>query len=307
MRSNWVRITLPFIVLLVAALACDVPGLSNNENKEEDLNATETMQALATEVAGTLEPDDGKEASSEVEEAETDDEEAGEASDAPVVSATPTLGLPMVSVSADTNCRSGPGDVYDYLGALIVGEEALVTGKLANESFWYIENPDAPPPYCWIWGMYASVTGDKSGIPVLTPPPTPTLVYTSTPTNTPSPTPEPMDFVLTFQIYRSSCEVIFIRIKNTGNVNLESFSYSVHVPQTGHTRSGQRNFLADTPLCGFTHKENVPPGAHEYLHPSAALSSSGTTTFEISLVICTENDLGGFCQQAYLEETIQNP
>jgi hypothetical protein len=132
------------------------------------------MQALGTVVFRTLEPGEDA-ADSDAEEGTDEDEpEAAAPSDTPEPTATATLGPPMLSVSVDTNCRFGPGDVYDFLGALLVGEEALVTGKLSDESFWYIENPDAPPPYCWVWGMYASIRGDKSGIPILTPPPTPT-------------------------------------------------------------------------------------------------------------------------------------
>jgi len=154
-------------LLVLAILAC-------GPNRSAEQAATETMQALGTVVAQTMEAggDTGDQDSPESPDASGPD--AVIPSDTPEPSATATLGAPMLSVSVDTNCRFGPGDVYDYLGALLVGEEALVTGKLADESFWYIENPDAPPPHCWVWGMYASISGDKSGVPVLTPPPTPT-------------------------------------------------------------------------------------------------------------------------------------
>jgi hypothetical protein len=167
--------------LLVASLGCDLPVESSRQGG--NFEATLTMQALATQVAGTLEPGmeiggGGDSGDDSVEGSEAESPQAGET---PTITVTPTLGAPIVHVSVDTNCRFGPGDVYDYQGALLVGEESEVAGKLADESFWYIENPDAPPPYCWIWGAYASITGDKSGIPILTPPPTPTPEYTPTP------------------------------------------------------------------------------------------------------------------------------
>ncbi len=178
-----VRYMYPVVVLaalLITSLACDLPVEFSAQG--ENLGATQTLQALATQVAGTQESKaesaDEKPSADEPAAAESEGEAA---TLTPTITLTPTLRAPMVSVSVDTNCRFGPGEVYDYLGALLVGEESPVVGKLADESFWYIENPDAPPPYCWIWGMYAQITGDTSGIPILTPPPTPTPEYTPTP------------------------------------------------------------------------------------------------------------------------------
>ena len=176
---NFIHVAATLIALLVASLACDLPVEFAAQG--ENLGSTETMQALATRVAGTLAPAGGAEESSGDVESEAAEDESSESSATPTSSATPIQGAPIVHVSVDTNCRFGPGDVYEYQGALMVGEEAEVVGKLADESFWYIENPDPPPPYCWIWGAYAQVDGDTSGVPILTPPPTPTPEYSPTP------------------------------------------------------------------------------------------------------------------------------
>jgi hypothetical protein len=79
----------------------------------------------------------------------------------------------MVSVSVDTNCRTGPGKIYDYIGALIVGETAEVVGQSMDGQYWIIKNPDQPGE-CWLWGYYATVEGPVAGLPKYTPPPTPT-------------------------------------------------------------------------------------------------------------------------------------
>lgn len=42
----------------------------------------------------------------------------------PTLPFTPTAETPLITVSVDTNCRSGPGKVYDMVGALLVGEVA---------------------------------------------------------------------------------------------------------------------------------------------------------------------------------------
>jgi hypothetical protein len=42
---------------------------------------------------------------------------------------TPTPLVPLISVSVPTNCRNGPGKVYDMEGALLVGEFAEEYGR----------------------------------------------------------------------------------------------------------------------------------------------------------------------------------
>jgi hypothetical protein len=89
---------------------------------------------------------------------------------------TPTLGKPMVTVSVDTNCRTGPGKIYPYIGALLVGEEAEVVGESMDGQYWIIKNPDIAGE-CWLWANYATVTGPTAGLPKYTPPPTPTPAF----------------------------------------------------------------------------------------------------------------------------------
>jgi len=95
----------------------------------------------------------------------------------PSPSNTPTLSGLLVSVSLATNCRTGPGQAYDMIGALDVGKSAEVVGKDAYNQYWIIENPHNPGT-CWLWGQYATVTGDTSQLPVIAAPPTPTPIPT---------------------------------------------------------------------------------------------------------------------------------
>jgi hypothetical protein len=94
----------------------------------------------------------------------------------PTVTMTPTQEKPMVSVSVDTNCRVGPGKIYDWIGALLVGEQAEVTGQSMDGQYWVIKNPDQSGE-CWLWGNYATVTGPITALPKYTPPPTPTPAF----------------------------------------------------------------------------------------------------------------------------------
>jgi uncharacterized protein YgiM (DUF1202 family) len=93
----------------------------------------------------------------------------------PSITPPPTLvpSIPMVSVSVNTNCRSGPSRFYDLLGGLRVGESARVVGKSPSTNYWIIETPRGSG-VCWLWNGYATVTGDTAALPVVeTPPPPP--------------------------------------------------------------------------------------------------------------------------------------
>ena len=84
----------------------------------------------------------------------------------PIIEPTikPTSSIPSVSVSVDTNCRSGPNIVYDYEGALLQGEWTAIVGKLAEKDWLLVENPDQEGT-CWIIMQYAIVDGNLDDVP----------------------------------------------------------------------------------------------------------------------------------------------
>jgi hypothetical protein len=94
----------------------------------------------------------------------------------PTITPSITPENPLVTVSMDTRCRTGPGTVYDVLGVLLIGQTAEVVGRSHNSDNWIIKLPDTPSVTCWLWAYYSTITGDTSGVPVVQPPPTPTPV-----------------------------------------------------------------------------------------------------------------------------------
>ena len=95
----------------------------------------------------------------------------------------PASGAPTVTVSVATNCRTGPGQSYSSVYGLPVDVAAEVIGKNTSTNYWIIKIPGSNNT-CWLWGQYATVTGDTSGLPNVAIPPTPT--FTVTPTFTPT-------------------------------------------------------------------------------------------------------------------------
>ncbi len=98
---------------------------------------------------------------------------------ATLTATTPSATTVSVSVSVDTNCRTGPDKDYDRIGIFKVGETAKVVGKKTSYNYWIIENPSADGE-CWLWGKYATVDGDINTLKEYALPPF------STPTTTPS-------------------------------------------------------------------------------------------------------------------------
>jgi hypothetical protein len=167
MKKKWLFFGV-MVLLMISVAGCNLPSQGGDADLSvEELLATYQEQTqIAEDLTRTAEAAVAT-ATETVQPSETL---------TPTVTSSPTTDVPMVSVSVDTNCRTGPGKIYDWIGALLVGEKAEVIGRAADGQYWVIKNPDRAGE-CWLWGNYASVTGPFSSLPVYTPPPTPTPVF----------------------------------------------------------------------------------------------------------------------------------
>jgi hypothetical protein len=91
----------------------------------------------------------------------------------PTPTPTPTTCIPMATAFQNATCRFGPDQMYVELGYLLQGESAVVEGRDAAMTWWWIVNPDAAG-HCWVWSGLVDVTCDPRGLPVIAAPPTPT-------------------------------------------------------------------------------------------------------------------------------------
>jgi hypothetical protein len=221
MRKS-VPILLSVTVILIISLACGgVPGAPVPVTGPGTLDSNaigtvivQTMDSASTQTAGAIIP---------VEIVNSPTITQTSTPEAPTLTPTATLSpmplftstpsVPMISVSKDTNCRVGPGQAYDRVGALMVGEVAEVVGSDPTTRYWYIQNPDQANGYCWVWTEYATLSGNVSALPVFTPPPTPT--------------PAP-DFEAAYDgIESCSSWWVNIQLTNTGGVTFKSIALTV--------------------------------------------------------------------------------
>lgn len=189
MRTKDIFLIIFLMMLLLGLPACTLFGGGEPDLSPGELAQTIVAETMAIEhsiqtiVAGTLAAENeivtDEPAATEVPDPVVDTPEPT-ITPTPTITQTPTPDKPMVSVSVNTNCRKGPGLQYDIVGALAVGEQAEVIGVAETANYWVIRNPRQAGE-CWLWGQYATVVGQISGLPRRTPPPTPTPSFTPTP------------------------------------------------------------------------------------------------------------------------------
>jgi hypothetical protein len=211
----------------------------------------------------------------------------------PAYTATPPV--PLISVSTPTNCRNGPGKVYDMEGALLIGQFAEVYGRDPTNKYWYIRNPEANPEFCWVWGEYATLTGSTLLVPVFTPPPTPTPTNTPLPTFTPTPVPAfKADFVSL-----DSCSGnwwVKIMLKNNGTIPFRSVYASVQDKVTDVTVVNLSDGFTNMDGCLVKTTKDVLGLDDTYLLsiPSFTYSPAGHEIHMI-LSLCSSTGQKGTC------------
>ena len=187
-----IRFGLAATALVAGGLACNLSTPSPTE-VPAGLAETAIAATVAAHIAESAVPEvTDVDSVATVVPADTTVPEGSPSPPAEVATATSTAPeVPMVSVSINTNCRTGPGRSYDLLGALLVGETEEVVALSTLPNYLYITNPDRPGEFCYLWGEYSTVVGDTKALPEYTPLPSPTPTNTPTPSNTPTPTYTP--------------------------------------------------------------------------------------------------------------------
>jgi hypothetical protein len=278
------RILLTVIVLLIVSLACVVPNVPA---------PTQDIHSLETAVMGTMVSGATQTAVSgiSVDLIETATPTLTSTSELPTPSPTVTLTpvplftststMPLISVSVATNCRTGPGRIYDRVGGLQVGQVAEVVGRNDASNYWYIRNPTRDG-FCWLWGEYATVTGNFAALPVYTPPPTPT--------------PMP-DFAADYDGLES-CSGWWtdLEITNTGGITFESISISVRDTDTDVIASMSSDVFDNIDGCsGASTRDRLNSGDRRIVSgPVFAYNPTGDE-LRATITLCSRDGLNGTC------------
>ena len=287
-------ILLSVTVLLLASLACALPGTSLiTATPDQNFYNTAIAQTVAAAVAQT--------------QGLPSPEPIIMASDTPIFTSTPepptltptvtltpspiftsTPLVPLISVSVATNCRVGPGRIYDRVGALLVGQTAEVFGRNDTSNYWYIRNPNRSGEFCWLWGEYASLTGNLGALPVYTPPHTPT----------PMPNFEP-SFV-----GKDSCSGwwVDIELENTGGIQFKSYSLTLRDTVTDTVLSAYADGFTDNTGClDSTTRTNLNPGSSRVISSPAFSYDPAGHKLRATITLCSNLGQSGTCVTKVIE------
>jgi len=280
------------MVIILASLACNLPSGSEGgiETPEGYVETSIAQTVAASEPQPAGESPQPPAATNTQGPSPTPETTATETL-IPTATLTATPEVPLVYVSENTNCRFGPGAVYELLALLMSGEESEVVAKDPTENYWYIRNPDQPDNFCWLWGKYATPEGDTESLPVYTPPP--------------SPTPS-MDFTLSY-VRSEFCAPqtgLIYRVNNTGSLTLESFRTTA----TDHTGGSNPVGYDGNEFQNFngclvaSSQVDLTPGESHYVLMTFDGDPIGHD-ITTKIKICTEDGLGGECLTKNIRHT----
>ncbi len=285
------------LMLLAASLACNLPvGEAPEADQPEmivETSIAQTIAAAAQDSAGEdTEPDDTPEEASSTPGLSATPEPTATETIIPTSTATAAPEFAKVYVSENTNCRTGPGAVYDWLTVLLSGEEAEVFAKDPDHNFWYIRQPESPENFCWLWGRYATPEGETENLPVYTPPPTPTASFA---------------FDVSYQKLLGPCGgdyALMYRIDNVGSFTLESWRTTAidHTGGAGPQEWIEDSFYEYSGCSSVNHQVDLTPGESYYLYTRFDKDPKGHDITS-KIKICTKDGLGGECMTKNFRHT----
>lgn len=182
----------------------------------------------------------------------------------PTAQALPTAtpdGVVVTIKSNVQNVRTGPGMNYDVLGQLRQGEQAKVIGATIDFSWVVIEYRSQNG---WLATSLLDVFGDRSKVPVIAPPPTPTP---PPPTNTPPPAP--------------LADIIIVGATPTVLNRGQNFLITVTVQNIGTVSAGQfaiaTTLQPDNVYSGVTFTSGLGAGQQTTIVLTGSLPAAGPT------------------------------
>lgn len=173
MKKNYLYAVILILMLILAS--CDLPfSITTSGSQDTSLSSAEKTQtvesAIQTAVALTQTGMNsaGQESSGSQSGLPQALPSATQSTDSQPVDSQSPNATPL----DNTNCRLGPDSVYGVVIVAEAGEALPIDGRNNDSSWWRVQPVDADP--CWLGANTVTVTGDVSGVPILSTPATPT-------------------------------------------------------------------------------------------------------------------------------------
>ncbi len=191
-----------------------------------------------------------------------------------------------LTLSKDTYCRNGVFAKSPYVALMLAGQTYDVLAIDPNNQAYYVVDPDHTFTYCWVWGEYATVSGDKASLPVYTPQPLPTPTYTAT---------VGPDFSVSYVGQQVCGADYYLRffIKNTGSKTWQSLQINTTDNSNNATTTYNNTVFVDYLGCAAGVSESdLSPGESS----NVAVKISGDPTghsMSATIVLCQTDASGG--------------
>ncbi|PKN98737.1 MAG: hypothetical protein CVU42_11005 [Chloroflexi bacterium HGW-Chloroflexi-4] len=219
----------------------------------------------------------------------------------PTITLTPTLEGVFLTVSQDTYCRfGGPYSSFKIITTVKIGQKVEVIARNPENDSYYVKNPYEANSTCWLYGKYATVTGNASGLTVATMNPTPTPTYTPTP-------------AIGFSVNYVSLETcgpqyaFKLFIKNTGSSTWQYISITGSDTVTAFAINHSSNTFKEYAGCvaGVVQADLTPGESSYVLNVSPGQFNYDPTGHNISInvTLCTLDGGAGTCKSVPLSFT----
>jgi uncharacterized protein YgiM (DUF1202 family) len=159
-------------MLLPALVACNLSGASSAVDQNANSTATaifQTLEAQSAELTAQAGGQPQAPAATAQPPAATQPPAQTQPTAAQPGQATAASGVPTVTATSNTNCRSGPDRKYPKVSNLGATLRATIQGKDSTGTWWYIQNNKKASGFCWVSSETVKVEGDTSNLPIITP------------------------------------------------------------------------------------------------------------------------------------------
>lgn len=198
-------------------------------------------------------------------------------------SATSTPEPPKAEVVRVSNCRVGPGGLYDLVVKYEVGQMLNVVARDLGGGYLFVQNPEKLEEQCYLLAQNIKITGDTELLPKFTP--------------LPSPTAAPY-FEATFKKF-DICEgrnYVVFDIVNLGSFTFRSVYIRVINQKTGASVEQAFNAFDLRARCVLA--KNIAPldsGQSGYVYSPQFTWSGHGEKLRAIIMACTEKNLKGSC------------
>ena len=201
----------------------------------------------------------------------------------PEPSATATLEVPMAKVGRESNCRTGPGALYDLVATYQAGQVLEIVAKDLGSGYLFVKNPDKPEEQCYLVANNVTVSGDTSALPRFTPLPSPLA---------------PPFFKVTFKKFDTCMgqDFAIFTVENTGSVPFRSAYIKVTDQKAGESVEQALNAFDLRAHCILV--KNIAPlnsGDSGYVNSPPFSSAMSEKKLRAVIMLCTEQNLKGSC------------